>query len=355
MIPIVALCAVLAAGPAADEPVWTNASALTIEGRGPISAAEPFVRFPETLRATMPRSVAGLSVHSAGLAIRFRTAASEIHVRWSLTSPSLDMPHMPATGVSGLDLYRREPDRGWRYIGTGRPSRQQDNTAAFSVGPGGAREYRLYLPLYNGVSSLEIGAAAGAALEPVAPTPPEGRIVYYGTSIAQGGCASRPGMAHPTILGRMLEREVVNLGFSGSGRMDPEVAAAIADLRAAAYVIDCLWNMTDAEVTARLQPLVQALRKAHPKTPIVFVGQSHYVPEAHPTSISRTQAEAVRALRQEGVPGLYLIDGADLLGDDGEGTVDGCHPTDLGMMRHATALAPRLRAILDGKGGGMVQ
>jgi len=341
------LVACLAVGAGADV-TWHDASRLTIEGRGWTDTERPYDRLPAAARSLAPPSVWSLSKHSAGLAVRFASNAAEVHVRWSLTSEGLDMPHMPATGVSGIDLYRQVRRGAWRFVGNGRPAQREGNLARFAVGQGGMREYRLYLPLYNGVANVEIGVPQGADLRPVPADPPERRVVYYGTSIAQGGCASRPGTAHVTVLGRLLDREMVNLGFSGSGRMEPVMADLLAQVDCSAYVIDCLWNMggEDADVAARIKALVAAIRKAHRTTPIVFVGQSLMDTSAHPTHLSRVQEQAVKDLQERGFTGLHLIDGSKLIGADGEGTVDGCHPTDLGMMRQAEALAPRLRTIL---------
>ncbi len=149
-------------------------------------------------------------------------------------------------------------------------------------------------------------------------------------------------MAWTAILGRLLDRPVINLGFSGSGTMEPPVAEPLAELDPAVYVIDCTWNMgVNQEVYMdRIGQLVRTIRGMRPSTPIVFVGQSHIRPEAHPTDLSRRQEAAVLALQKEGFEGLILVPGADLIGNDGEGTVDGVHPNDLGMDRHARALFP---------------
>src|SRR5205085_2015483 len=142
----------------------------------------------------------------------------------------------------------------------------------------GQREFLLYLPLYNGVSSVEIGIAKGSTLAKGPARPPERQkpIVFYGTSITQGGCASRPGMVHTAILGRRLDRPVINLGFSGSGRMEPAMATLLAELDPAVYVLDCLPNMSAAEVAERMEPFVRTLRKAHPRTPIVMAEDRLY-------------------------------------------------------------------------------
>ncbi|MBP7049711.1 MAG: nucleoside hydrolase [Phycisphaerae bacterium] len=330
----------------AQEVQWQDAASLEVEGKGWAQTANPFDRLPDWAQSKVSPAVWGLSKHSAGICVRFVTDANAVSVRWSLTSESLAMPHMPATGVSGVDLYARLADGSWRFVGNGRPGKAEGNLATFKFPDGakGSRECLLYLPLYNGTKSLEIGIPSGAHLDPPAPRPEGLRkpIVVYGTSIAQGGCASRPGMAWPAILGRLLDRPVINLGFSGSGTMEPPVAEVLADLDPAAYVIDCTWNMGVGQEAYmdRVGQLVRTIRKAHPVTPILFVGQSHLRPEAHPTELTLRQETAVQALQKEGVEGLILVPGADLIGHDGEGTVDGVHPNDLGMDRQARSLLP---------------
>ena len=335
------------AGYAAEETItWRDGASLQLEGKGWAQTASPFDRLPDSARGKVSQAVWHLSTQSAGICIRFVTDAAVVSVRWSLTSGALALPHMPATGVSGVDLYARAPNGSWRFVGNGRPASQDGNLAKFEF-PGGAttrRECLVYLPLYNGTKSLEIGVPPGALLETPPPRPEALRapLLVYGTSIVQGGCASRPGMAWTAILGRLLDRPVINLGFSGAGTMEPPVAEPLAELDPAAYVIDCTWNMgVGPEVyLERITALVRTLRKARPLTPIIFVGQSHQRPEAHPTELSRRQEAAVLSLQKEGIAGLFLVPGTNLIGEDGEGTVDGVHPNDLGMDRQARCLVP---------------
>lgn len=335
------------------ETVWRDAATLGIEGRGWTETTSPYHRFPTRAKAQVPSSVWELSQSSAGLVIRFVTRADQVEVRWSLTSGALAMPHMPATGVSGVDLYAREAEGGvWRFVQNGRPAGQDSNHAKLRLGPAGTeRECLLYLPLYNGVSQLQLGTETGFDLRPA----PERRaasrtpILVYGTSIVQGGCASRPGLAYPSVVGRRLDRPVINLGFSGSGRMESGVVELLAEQQPALFVIDCLWNLSGeppAEIERRVTQLITTLRQKHATTPIVFVGQSELHGERHPTVASQAQERAVRAESMAGIPGLHLVAGTDLLGTDSEGTVDGVHPNDLGMLRHADVLVPALARLL---------
>jgi lysophospholipase L1-like esterase len=216
------------------------------------------------------------------------------------------------------------------------------------------REWLLYLPLYNGVTSVEIGIAKAAQLSPLPRDPLQTKpIVFYGTSITHGACASRPGMVHTAILGRKLDRPVINLGFSGNGKMEPEVNELLAEIDASIYVVDCLPNMTAAEVAQRTGPLVATLRKARPTTPIVLVEDRTYS-DAHLLKSKRERNDSSRAALQAafdklvaaGDKHLDYIPGEHLLGDDDEGTVDSSHPTNLGFMRQADAMLPVLAPLL---------
>jgi GDSL-like Lipase/Acylhydrolase family/N-terminus of Esterase_SGNH_hydro-type len=338
----------------AEDVKWRDASSFEIEGRGWAKTEGPFDRLPDSAKSKVSASVWQLSKETAGVCVRFVTDSPAVSVRWSVANASLAMPHMPATGVSGVDLYARAADGSWRFVGNGRPGKQDGNLAKFDFPDGGkpGRECLLYFPLYNGTKSLEIGAPTNAHLETPKPRPENRRkpIVVYGTSIVQGGCASRPGMAWPAILGRLLDRPVINLGFSGSGTMEPPVAEPLAEVDAAAYVIDCIWNMNDDPKTYmdHVSKLVHTIRKTRPAAPIIFVGQSMIRPDAHPTKATLGQEAAVRSLQKDGVEGLFVAPGKDLVGDDGEGTVDGVHPNDLGMDRQARALLPIVKKALDG-------
>ncbi len=334
------------------EVVWHEATEFDIEGQGWTETQSPYDRLPTHAKGSVPESVWGLGKQSAGLCARFQTTARTVSVRWELTSESLAMPHMPGTGVSGVDFYRRAADGSWQFVQNGRPAARTGNMMNANLPDSAAMtECLVYLPLYNGVKQVEIGVPAGAMLEKAAQRPAAKRrpIVYYGTSIAQGGCASRPGNAHVAMLGRMLDRPMINLGFSGSGRMEPAVSQLLSELDPALYAIDCLWNiggMTDEDFTSRVTTLVQNIRKTRPLTPILFVGQSHIHPGAAPSHFEQLQERVVKGLRAGGIPGLSLCPGNILLGSDGDGTVDGVHPNDLGFRRHADALAPILTNLL---------
>lgn len=343
---------------AADPPPvlrWTDLRDLGIEGQGWTDTAAPYDRLPARAEGVVRSAVWNLSRHSAGLHVRFVTDAPAIHARWALTASSLAMPHMAATGVSGLDLYVRADGGTWRWLAVGKPERPTNEVALVTGLPPGRREYLLYLPLYNGTRSAEIGVPEGTLLERAGPWGPGTRkpILLYGTSILHGACASRPGMPHGAILGRRFDFPHLNLGFSGNGRMEPEIARLLAELDPSVYVLDCLPNMNAEEVTERVEPFVRTLRAARPRTPIVLVEDRSYADafllegkrRRNDTSRAALRA-AFRRLRESGVRDLHYVPGDPLLGDDGEGTVDSSHPNDLGFMRQADVLAKTLRPLL---------
>jgi hypothetical protein len=363
MLPsLLALLLLPAAGPAALEGkpdpkqglVWYDARALGIEGQGWTKTAALYDRLPAAAEKLVRPPVWGLSRHSAGLCVRFTSDATALSARWTVNSKNLAMPHMPATGVSGLDLYVRHQGK-WRWLGAGRPQ-GQTSTARLAAGlpAGPQRDFLLYLPLYNGVASVEVGLPAGSKMLRAPAYPAHKKpLVFYGTSIMQGGCASRPGMVHTAILGRRLDWPVINLGFSGNGRLEMELAKLLGEIDAAAYVIDCLPNLQAKDVAARAEPFVLALRKARPDTPILLVedrspANADLLPGVQAGTAARRAAlrSAFEKMTWEGVPTIHYQAGDRLLGDDGEATVDSSHPTDLGFLRQADATEPILRYLL---------
>ena len=334
---------------------WIDARDLEVEGRGWNDTKAFFDRLPARAEGTVPKAVWSLSRQSAGMAVRFATDATAISVKWALTSPSLALPHMAATGVSGLDLYVKTDSGSWRWLAVGQPRQQTNQVQLVKNLPPARRQYLLYLPLYNGTASLEIGVPPEATLVASDPWGKGDRkpIVFYGTSIQQGACASRPGMVHSSILGRRFQYPTINLGFSGSGKMEPVMGELLAELDPSIYVLDCLPNMNAEMVAERVEPFVRALRQAHPKTPIVLVEDRRYPDGFLVLGKSKgndANHAALRAafqrLKKSGVRNLYYIPGDSLLGDDGEGTVDSSHPNDLGFMRQADAFAKVLGPLL---------
>ncbi len=332
---------------------WKRVAAqdLGIEGRGWSDVEGVFERLPARAKDTVREPVWHLSKETSGLLVSFESDATEMRFDAEVTSEYLEMYHMPATGVSGLDLYAREGDGPWRWAAASIPQESPYVISVVGLRPG-RRQYRLYLPLYNGVRRLGVSVPEAATLEAIAPRKAK-PIVYYGTSIAQGACASRPGMAFVNILGRRLDVPMINLGFSGNGRLELEVAELIAELDARVFVLDCLPNLGPDQVAERTVPVVELLRSKWPDTPIVMVEDrtnpnAPFLPvreQFHKDNHSAFR-KCYEDLLEAGVGGLTYVPDAPFLGEDGEATVDGSHPTDLGMVRYADALEPVLRRLL---------
>lgn len=309
-------------------------------------------RLPLRAKDKVRKAVWNLSCESAGLAIRFKTNAKDINVKYKV-SGGYSMPHMPSTGVSGVDLYRNA-DQGfcfgnYSFGDTIRYSYHIDRGATV----GEEQEYTLYLPLYNGVRYMEIGVPHESSFSFV-PAMIEKPIVLYGTSIAQGACASRPGMAWGNIVGRSLKIPLINLGFSGNGKLEKEVIDFMNELQASVYIIDCMPNLGDYKTEDIKELVKQAVRQIRGKhdTPILLVehagysngitNQKQYDTYDH-TNVG--QAEAYRELKKEGVKGLYYLSKEELAFNP-DSWVDYVHPSDFGMAQQAMAIEKKLKKIM---------
>jgi len=333
---------------------WVDAKKLTVEGLGFKDVKSPYDRLPGRAEGVVPAAVWTLSRDSAGALVRFNAATTEIYARWTVTNKNLASANITAIASSGLDLYAKTDAGKWRWLGMGQPTFPETTAALITGIPATQREFMVYLPLRNGVTSLEFGVPKGAAIQPGPPRAAGSKsIVFYGTSITHGIGASRAGMTHVAMLGRTFNREVINLGFSGNGRMEPEVVKFVAELDPAVFVLDCLPNMNAQQVAERIVPGVKLLREAHSDTPILLVEdrniQTGFLVEARRKANDANHAalrESFAKLQAEMVPQIYYLEGANLLGDDGEATVDGSHPTDLGFTRQAAEFERVLRPVL---------
>mgnify|MGYP003672045680 CR=1 FL=1 len=320
-------------------------SVIKFEGQG--WGDSGYNRLPDYAKKTVREAVWNLSRQSAGLGIRFETDADSISIQYQVNG-QLAMNHMPATGVSGIDLYVKQLD-SWSWC---RGRYQFKDTIRYDFITDalakGKREYQLFFPLYNNITNLKIGVPKGKFLA-YKPSRTEKPIVIYGTSIAQGGCASRPGMAWTNILSRKLDYPVINLGFSGNGRLEPALTDLLNELDAAVYVLDCLPNLspnkehTKTEIQKRIRNSVASLKAKHPDTPVLLVQHAGYSDgevDMNRASVYKTlngwMSEIFGDLKKEGVKNLYMLSKKEInLSNDA--FVDGTHPTDLGMLQYAEA------------------
>lgn len=378
-----------------------------------------YYRLPDRLEGVVRKEVWDLGKDGAGIAIRFSTDAKCIGAKWTLTS-NFGMAHMAYTGIKGMDLYVLDVRRNigaesavstpkaqqtsaeersagkkvidavsafgqniggkiagviegkeWKFAGTAFPNGKNSASVFVRKMAGGQREYMIYLPLYDGIESLEIGIDSTANIyAPSGSLVPEyksdsesgkGRpIVFYGTSVTQGGCASRPGMAYPSIISRTLNVETVNLGFSGNGRMDANMADFITGIPASAYVIDCLANCTYETTRDSSAYFISRIAAAHPETPVYMVNNYRYpqqfiLPENNDDMVKEnelwksifkelTTIGTVLDGRATGpLKNLRYIDvsSENVIGN--EDTVDGTHLTDLGFTHLAKEIMRYLK------------
>lgn len=342
---------------------WNPATATfnIIEGQAwPGAVKGTYDRLPAKAEGTVREDVWDLSKNSAGLQLRFQTNADEIIVKFTVAG-DLQMLHMPATGVSGVDLYSKTIDGQWLWA-AGKYS--FDDTIVYRFQNlltadqhVGNREYTLYLPLYNTVKWMEISVPQESVFKPL-PVRKELPIVVYGTSIAQGACASRPGLAWTNILGRKLDRTVINLGFSGNGRLETPMLELMASVNAKLYVLDCLPNMvpelfTTAELKQRVVNAVRLLQAARPGTPLLFCDHDGFTDEGSSAvrkkryeDINTAMKEIFDSLLATGTKNIYRLSKEEI-GQDIESMVDGVHPNDIGMMHYANAYDKKIRSVLN--------
>ncbi len=306
-------------------------------------------RFPVSYKNKVREPVWNLSKCAAGISIRFISNTSQISVKWEVLN-DVKMNHMAETGIKGIDLYYKNGN-SWQYVNTARPSGKINEFLLINNMKPEKREYKMYLPLYDGIISLEIGIDSSGFFQK-----PDRKnkkpVVFYGTSITQGGCASRPGMLHSSIISRKLDVDCINFGFSGNGRMEQPVNELISGIDAQLYIIECAENMSVEQIETNMIPLAEKIRSRHPHTPILFVDNLMYeracLDEAtRNTVIARNEAmkRVFDRMKGQGFSNIFLIEKNGAIGTDHEATVDGVHLTDLGFLRYADFLIEKIRGL----------
>lgn len=339
-------------------------------------AAADLDRLPYGIREGYP---------STGIRLRFCTDSHTVAVKAVLWLEA-DMNHMPRTGSHGFDLYADDPGRGAAagfgldVAGVSADSRPADFSARAGqpvkfvqmFAPAedhrlvageyrrdcadscrsepGFRQYELSFPLYNGVLEFALGLEEGARFAPAAPFASEKPIVFYGSSITQGACASRPSHCYTSMVARRFDLRQINLGFSGRAKGEPEMARYIADLPMEVFVMDYDHNADTAEdLAATHESFFRTVRAAQPELPIILVTRPNT--DRDPADADRRFAvvEATyRHAREAGDSKVWLVDGRRMF--DGEFrdncTVDGCHPTDLGFFRMYQGVAEKVEEAL---------
>lgn len=355
---IIAVTAILMCqGSHAQNIVFKDASAFPIYGKVSDQTNSRYERLPSYLEGVTRDPVWYLGRQSAGLYIRFRSDSPSIYARWESAFDN-SMPHMTDTGTKGLDLYALV-DGKWRHVRSAMPEGKTSVRCIISDMDPVEREYMLYLSLYDGVSSLEIGVEDGSSLDqPAVESPKTAKpVVMYGTSILQGGCANRPGMAHTNIISRRLDREVINLGFSGNAFLDMEIAELMASIEdPGVFVLDYAPNAYADMIDESGEQFFRVIRDAHPDVPVIFIEDVIFPYSIFDNKIleevtlkNQAQKRLFARLKKAGEKKIYYIAAEGMIGDDGEATVDGIHFTDLGAVRYVDHVLPTIRKALKSK------
>lgn len=344
-------------GVSAKDMIYHDATKFPLYGTAVTNDSVTFTRLPDSLKTKIRKELYDLGTNTAGLFIRFSSNATKMKVKWNSTF-NLEMNHMAPSGIRGFDVYTLMDDGHWEFVAPARPvvNKKHSSATVFSaMKPGGMREYMMFFPLYDGADSLYIGVDSAAVIEmPKVDLPKrEKPIVIYGTSITQGACASRPGMCHTNMLVRDLNREIYNLGFSGNGKFDLEVAEVMTSIDAGLYVIDCLANNKVEEIKEKVAPFFQYLRQRRPEVPVLFVESPMFPGYLFDMKEGDTLNEKNAVLREyyeklkkQGVKNIYYFEAKDILTEDRQGTVDGYHFTDLGFYRYTNNIRPVIEAII---------
>ncbi len=309
-----------------------------------------FDRLPASHENIVRKEVWNLARNPAGICLDFHTMADTVVLSYKYEAK--DLKHISPTGISGVDLYAQTKNKEWVWVkGKYTSFKKEEASILFEELKGDeVIKYRLYFPLYNTISDFRIGLNKQSQLKQLSDT--QKPIIVYGTSIAQGASASRAGMAWTALLGRQVNAPVVNLGFSANGRLEKELVDLIASKKASIYIIDCLPNLvafTDGEVYQRLLYAWRTLRSQHPKTPIIFTEHADATINLLNNNSQNEYQRVNRNLRKfitENIAGkdknVYVVSAESInLGIDD--TVDGIHPSDMGMKKYADAYLKIIR------------
>lgn len=328
---------------------YTSAQELLLVGKA-TSEGEYFHRVDTAKYHSMPPKVKKLFTNSAGLAISFTTNSPVIKAKWTVPD-NPQLPNLTRIAQKGLDLYIKR-DGKWQFAGVGMPGGVTTERVLVDNMGTEEKECLLYLPLYDELKSLEIGVPADSYIHK-GENPFKEKIVVYGSSILQGASASRPGLAYPARLSRSSGYNFINMGLSGSGKMEKEVAEMLANIDADAFILDCIPNPSPKEIEERTVDFVMTLRQKHPDVPIIVIqtlmretGNFNLKVRENVKRQNAAITEQMEVLRKKGVKNLYFIKEDSFLGTDHEGTIDGAHPNDLGFDRILKKYKPAIGKIL---------
>lgn len=319
-----------------DDKIWVDgfSDIFNIHGLYWAKTNKTYHRLLDTLETR--DNLKALAHHPSGAFISFKTDSTSISVRVKNLSAAY-MAHMSACGQNGLDLYTKVDDE-FVFLGTTKINKAEFELTIVKNMDKILREFRLYLPIYNELINLEIGFDSSAKIESFNDYRKD-NIIWYGTSISQGGCATRGGMSQSAILERLLKNyEIYNFGFSGNAHLDTEVALSLTEIDNVKYIIiESESNNTYERTKEKLYNFIKILHDANPNA-IIYV-LSHYpnplelVNSSFHKAQIRQKALHKKIVKQFNNKNIIYIDGEKVIKQDKyEVTVDGIHQTDLGFM-----------------------
>ncbi|MBQ2826156.1 MAG: SGNH/GDSL hydrolase family protein [Clostridia bacterium] len=332
-----------------DDVVWMDASQAPIAIYGAVQT-DPYMRMPIEVAKNVSERVEKLASNTAGIRAVFSTDSSYIAIRVEWEEQA-HMSHMPILGMSGFDLYSiSEKKRKQKFVKAFVPSFFSERGYESMVWvESKMTEYVLNFPLYNGVSKLWIGVREGSSFGEVKGYLNDLPVVFYGSSITQGACCSRPGNCYQNFLSRAFDIDYVNLGFSGGCMAEDSMIDYLAGLSMSAFVSDYDHNAPDVEhLRGTHEKLYRRIREKHPDIPYIMVSRPNYNYGNQDSQRRNVITDTYRKAIVEGDGNVYFLDGASIFsGDESDAcTVDGAHPNDLGFYRFYKALEPIFEKIL---------
>ncbi len=330
--------------------VWEDAGGDSFVKYGVVKSDEDYLRMPRKTARSVSEGIAALCDNTAGVRIRFSTDSPYIAIK--AVFPRLcRLPHMPISGTGGFDLYK-ETGGQQSFVGAYIPPLDGENGfdgIVYTKNLTGRNvNYVLNFPTYNPVAKLYIGIKEGSKTETPDKYINKKPVVFYGSSITQGGCASRPGNIYQNFLSRALNIDYLCLGFSGNAKGEKKIADYMAGLQMCAFISDYDHNAPEPEHLKRTHfALYQTVRDKNPELPYIMITHpSEGINE--PVNRRKIIMESYLKALDKGDKNVYYIDGDSLFAgyDFDSCTVDGCHPNDLGFYRMAQGILPIMKEIL---------
>ncbi len=331
-----------------DDLVFLDARTEPFEIHGLIYENGKFRRLPEKLGKTVSEAVSYLHTNTSGGRVRFKTNSPYVAIKME-TDALTRFSHMPLSGTTGFDLYVRENGE-WIYQKSFIPPIEctGKHEGHVDFNDSSMREITINFPAYNDICQLHIGVAENSKIEAPTPYKIKTPFVYYGSSITQGACASRPGNTYQSYIERRFDADYINLGFSGGAMGEELMVDYMAELDMSLFILDYDHNAPTSDHLEKTHETVfKAIRKKHPDIPIIMMTRPKYIltsdEERRLEIVKKTYENAI----QSGDKNVYFIPGPKLmeLCKNG-GTVDDCHPNDLGFFSMAQVLGDVIEEIL---------